>query len=380
MNIVRLSEEHYDELLQLLNCAFSKKNGKPCDFEKDIPKMWGRDDEHMGKHLGIFEDGKLVSCIGIYPYTVKIGGSELKFASTGNIATYPDYEGRGYMTALINAAMEEICSLGLDAIRLGGQRTRYNRFGFETAGQRLIFEFTVKSRLLSLYGDIGVVFKKIAPSDKEDIEYARELYNSCEISVYRDSESAYQTMTMWSCTPYIAYIGEERIAYLSAKPNEAFVAEIFAKDTDSLVKALCAWVKRCGVTVSVPYPAYRTEDLLMLSYCCDSIKITSPCMFRVMNFVSLTDALMKLKASYKKLPLGELLIDIEGYGKIRLYSDEGGVGCEHTDRECSLTLGPLEATRLLFGPTSPELVVRDVPEQASAWLPLPLSWNGQDRV
>jgi len=45
---------------------------------------------------------------------------------------------------------------------------------------------------------------------------------------------------------------------------------------------------------------------------------------------------------------GELLIDVQGYGRIRLYSDENGAGCEHTDRECALTVRVLEATRLLF--------------------------------
>ena len=65
------------------------------DFLRDIPKMWVRDDAHMGKHIGIFEGDRLVAAMGIYPFDALVGGVPLRFATTGNIAVHPMLRGAG---------------------------------------------------------------------------------------------------------------------------------------------------------------------------------------------------------------------------------------------------------------------------------------------
>ena len=99
-----------------------------------LPKMCVPDDEHMGKHQAIKENGKNVAVAGIYLLPVKIAGKELMFSTVGNIATAPEVEGKGYMSTLVKEAMQELERLGADASRLSGDRQRYNRFGYEVAG------------------------------------------------------------------------------------------------------------------------------------------------------------------------------------------------------------------------------------------------------
>ena len=64
MEIKRLTVDHYDELLDMLNYTFGHKYGRPMDFIAEQPKMWVRDNEHMNRHLAIFEDGKLACIVG----------------------------------------------------------------------------------------------------------------------------------------------------------------------------------------------------------------------------------------------------------------------------------------------------------------------------
>ena len=90
MEIKRLTAEHYDELLELLNYTSGNKYGKPVDFLSAQPKMWVRDDEHMGCHFGAFEDGRLCAVVGVYPLMTVIDGEKFLFATTGNVATHPD--------------------------------------------------------------------------------------------------------------------------------------------------------------------------------------------------------------------------------------------------------------------------------------------------
>ncbi|MBQ5930028.1 MAG: GNAT family N-acetyltransferase, partial [Clostridia bacterium] len=126
MELRRLKAEDYDSLLDLLNKVFSIKNQRQVDFEKDLPKMWARTDEQMGKHFGVFEDGKLVSALGVYPLPTIIDGEEFMFSTVGNIATDKEYEGKGYMSQLIDVAMQELKDIKADVSRLGGLRKRYN--------------------------------------------------------------------------------------------------------------------------------------------------------------------------------------------------------------------------------------------------------------
>ena len=134
MEIRRLKADDYDELLSLLNGVFANKYGREMDFLSEQPRMWKRDDASMGKHIAVFEDGRMVSVVGIYPLPVFIGNEKLNFATTGNVATLPEYEGRGYFTKLFSMAMEEVKKMGIDVARLGGARQRYARFGFEPSG------------------------------------------------------------------------------------------------------------------------------------------------------------------------------------------------------------------------------------------------------
>ena len=142
--IKKLTAEHYDELLALLNYTFGNKNGKEVDFLTEQPKMWVRDDAHMGRHLGVFEDGKLCAVVGVYPLQTVIDGEKILFATTGNVATHPEYEGRGYFNALFCEAMKELESMNADAARLGGARQRYERFGYESCGASYLFNFNAK--------------------------------------------------------------------------------------------------------------------------------------------------------------------------------------------------------------------------------------------
>ncbi|MBE6670297.1 MAG: GNAT family N-acetyltransferase [Ruminococcaceae bacterium] len=190
MEITRLKKENYDELIALLNEVFSNHNKRESDFEKDLPKMCVRDDEHMQKHFGIFADGRLVAAIGVYPLRIDIAGERLLFSTVGNVATHPDYEGRGYMNALLEHAMSELDSIGADASRLGGLRHRYNRFGYEMCGSRYSVSFNGQNRKnwFSGKGD-DVIFKKIEASDLEMLKRACKLQKSCMLAVERSAEN-----------------------------------------------------------------------------------------------------------------------------------------------------------------------------------------------
>lgn len=380
MEIQRLKTEHYDELLSLLNFVFTRKNKREMDFEKEMPKMCVRDDEHMGHHIGIFDGERLVACMGIYPFEVIVAGEKLLFATTGNIAVHPDHEGRGYMGKMMDAAMAELDRLDVDAARLGGLRSRYNRYGFEACGSNYGFAFTEKNRLRyfpDFKGD--VTFKRIGKDDANDLAFTVELYNKGKISLSRTESNAFSCLTMWQNIPYIAYRGDKPIAYICADPSGRSIAEMDAIDTKSLADTVCAWQSKVNSSINFYRQAHEIDSIRLFSAACESFSVYSPSHFKIRRWDRVIDAFMKLKASYSPLAKGELCIGIAGYGNLLIFSGADGVGCRLSDRAPDLTLDPLVASRYFFGPLPP-VCAADTSALAEAWFPLPLSWNGQDRL
>lgn len=377
--VVRMDVTHYDEVIGLMNEVFTRKNGRPMDFAYELPNMCVRDDAHMRKHFGILADGRLVAALGVYPLPARIGGEELLFCTVGNVVTHPDYEGRGYMSALLARAMEEVAALGVDVARLGGLRPRYNRYGFEMAGASYTFTLTEKHlrAYLSGRGD-GVSVAPIDGCDRAAVDFCTELYNASPIAVTRTEQTAWRTMTAWRAKPFLAVRDGRPIGYLCVFPDGS-VAEQGGVNTDALVDTLCAYARTADAPLTFSLPPYRVEAIRVFYRACASVNMSSPSHFFVRNFEKLAHALMRVKASMAPLPQGELLLGIEGYGTLRLFSDGDAFGCERTERTPTLTLDRLTATRYLFGPLAPQLTA-DADAFAAALLPLPLGWCGQDRV
>lgn len=383
MELRHLNKNDYDELIGLLNYVFGRKNKREMSFEADLPGMCRRTDAAMNKHIGVFEDGKLVAALGVYPLPCKINGEEFLFSTVGNVATHPDFEGKGYMGLMMKEAMKELERIGADASRLGGARQRYNRFGYETAG--IAYNFTINSHNTKhAFGKIAdYSFEKIAREDEDALLYVKSLHETEKIYAERSGDDAcfgvYASAVAWQASPYIVKKDGRRVGYISVAKDEVTVSELYTESEDDFIEILVAYQRKIDAQISVRLPEYRTELIKRLAaFACD-MSISPVCHFKIINFVKIADALMKLKASYRDMPSGEFIINIDGYGSIRLFSEGGRVGAEMTDAPAQLTLGRLEATRLLFG-HMPAAALANVPQCANAWLPLPLYWNLQDRV
>ena len=245
MEIRRLKKEDYDELLSMLNKSFAAVRNRPVDFLRGQPKMWVRDDEHMARHLGLFEDGKLCSVVGIYPLTLRVGDTLLRFATTGNVATLPEYAGRGYFTKLFSMAMEEAEREGYDALRLGGQKQRYGRFGFEDLGVLYQALFSEKNRAAfpqETYTD--VTFERLTRESYEDLAYVRNLSakSPCYVERYATDRErdVYLVLHSKYSEAYVAKRGGKPIGYLSASDGGENVGEIRGEDTDAIFSVACA--------------------------------------------------------------------------------------------------------------------------------------------
>jgi predicted N-acetyltransferase YhbS len=385
MEIRRLKKEDYDELLSMLNKSFAAVRNRPVDFLRGQPKMWVRDDEHMARHLGLFEDGKLCSVVGIYPLPLRVGDTLLRFATTGNVATLPEYAGRGYFTKLFSMAMEEAEREGYDALRLGGQKQRYGRFGFEDLGVLYQALFSEKNRAAfpkETYTD--VTFERLTRESYEDLAYVRNLSakSPCYVERYgtERERDVYLVLHSKYSEAYVAKRGGKPIGYLSASDGGENVGEIRGEDTDAFFSVACAWQARVGKTIRIPMAPWENEVLSHMARIAEGVQILSPSKFKLLHPDRVIDAFLKLKQRLAPLPEGELCMEIRGFGAMCLSVKSGAAECRCVQgHQAELCLSPADAARLVFGHL-PAALIAQLPPYAAAWFPLPLSWNFMDFV
>lgn len=379
VEIIRFHAGEYHACFDVMNRAFqTAKPGHP-DFRDILPKMCADDDEHMGKHFGIRRDGKICAVLGVYPLPVTVAGVKLMCSTVGNVATLPEESGKGYMSLLLDEAMVELERIGADFSRLGGLRERYNRCGYEKSGTNYSFSMTVRNA--GKLADPSVTFRAFGESDTAEIAYAQKLFYRGGIAADRlDDHNFYLSLIAWKNVPWAAYDAEgSMIGYLSVSADGKNIAEVYAESPARFAAILGAWCLQQNAQISFPLQAWQAEETRILSAVCDTFTLGSPCHFFIRHWDKVTDALMKLKASYNAMPEGEMILGIEGWGNLKLYVRGGSAGACRTEEAAPLTLDRLAATRYLFGPLPHVCAGADMP-MASAWLPLPLSWNLQDRV
>ena len=139
MKIERATAKDRSELLSFLLGVFRAGRPDHPPFEDIYPDLFLEDDEVLGRHAIIREDGRIVACVGTYLIPVQLGGCRVMTAGLGQVATAPAVCGKGCMTALINHELDRCRDEGALVAWLGGRRDRYAHFGFDDTG--LLYDY-----------------------------------------------------------------------------------------------------------------------------------------------------------------------------------------------------------------------------------------------
>ena len=405
--IERLRAGDYDELLAMMNRVFRKPEGNTFDIF--LPVMWERDDERMSKHLAIRADGKIAAVVGIYPLPAVVAGIPVAFSTIGNVATLPEYEGRGMMKRLMTEAVREAKETGLEVARLSGARQRYNRYGFDKAGVDHLFRLRPKN-LLDFYGgkrlesgetvyagspfsggvgfERALTFRQVGPDDGDLLSRVMELQKQSEIYALRgDAKQFFKTLSAYKSKILAAIDREGDVTgYLCASESGADIVEHRAGTPFDAYRMICEWLLCSGVgELTVRTASFETELNRLLGRICESWTTSEPSMFNPLRWENLLRGLLKIKAKYTAVPETELTLKVEGDGIFTFR----GAECRETDNAPDLALSHLDAVRFLLG-SLPAQSVADIADAdgltqdqklyIQSVFPLPLWWCNQDRV
>ena len=390
MKIEKLIASDFDELLDTMNVCFSHGQER-YTFLDTLPAMWRHDDTTMGRHVAIRDGKRVAAAVGIYPLPTRVAGHDVLFATVGNVGTRPEYRKMGYMKALMTESMEELKRIGADVARLGGLRQRYNRYGFEKAGQN--FSFTISAKNLRDYYDSSLghegeykptfTFRPIARDDDAALSFAQTVYaNALQHTDRGDNRRFYDVTHAWKCTPWLAISPDGMpVGFLSNYPNSGRITEHYALTPTVEYQMLLDWLNFNNFdSISFATAPWDVELNRLAGKIAEGINVTTADNFKIIHFAKVAMAMLAAKATYASIPDGQFTLSIIG-GETIQYKD--GLFKAVDNIASDLTLNNLDATRFLFGPLPPSSVC-DIPATirpvVDALLPLPLWWNYQDRV
>ena len=379
-NIMQLALNDFEEATDLLNYVFSQAYG-PHDFGQLLPKLYRPTEERMRCNYGIRHRGMLVAIAGVFPLTWQVGAATLRVAGIGGVATHPRHRGKGLMGAVVSHCVAAARAAGYQLSWLDGLRRRYRHFGYERCGTEISFHLTPRDFAGAGIDAAGLQFRRLQEGDALLGEVQR-LHARQQVHWRRPAAELLSICASWDAVPYAALDGGEFAGYLIAGRDPTRVSELVAVDAAAAAREAAGWCttrgdRRIAVAVS-PWQTVAARSLgapadQTAQRCCGN--------WQVFDWPALLAALLGERARGGALSDGEVVIEIVGAARLRLWVDGTAAGCTATADPPQASLDPVTAMRALFGPLPAHLAGSvALPATVESWCPLPLHIPAADRV
>jgi predicted acetyltransferase len=270
------TDEDIEQYFELMRNVFGEEAGVDKLAKKLIdyhPTMTLKD------FFVIKHKGRIVSTINLIPVTWSIGGILLRVAEMGNVATLPEYRGKGLIRRLVDEFHKEVKDQAYDLAIIEGIPYFYRQFGYEYAVPLLE---EIRMRLDQIPDGKSKI--KIRPFTQKDIPRAMKLLAQSQrkfhVHSVRDKavwEMQEKTSIASDPEPFQAFAVEEErklIAYFRMRENpkekELILTEI--TEVDQLAaQAILVFLKNFGVqrgleilSAHISYEEPLTEHLVAL--------------------------------------------------------------------------------------------------------------------
>ena len=277
LKIRLIKENEFEDLMKLMNTAFSFVNEEE-KFEHILPKLYYKENKDM-IHYGVFIDNVLVASVGLYFMTFKSKYSSLKVGCVGAVSTHHEYRKNGYFSLIMKKIISYSKRHNFDMLFLSGNRFRYNHFGFENGGRKMIIG--VSQRTKHVLKSDGFEVLELEKNNIDDINACLSLYSKQPQHILRTTDNFYNHVISWNCNPFVVKVAGEVVGYYSIKDNNHVCECVFKhKYLDTMLHACLA--ERNEVYIELPYSVYSNKLVSKV----DMYEIQYNLMYNVLNWES----------------------------------------------------------------------------------------------
>jgi predicted acetyltransferase len=368
--------EDYEDIIDFGNYVFS------LDFPSLLPKLYKGHRETSHYHYVVKENNKIKAMVGSFPLGLQVGEAYLKGRGIGTVSVHRYSRGSGYMKSLMDTAVGEMKAEGCDFAVLGGQRQRYEYWGFTPCGVNLNLNFN-SSNTKHYKANIEDAYKfaEYNESMKNDLEKAVDLYNLQAVHAGRDKNNFIEICNSWNNRVLFVYNSDEFIGYLCTSENGESISEMLLINPEEIDKVIVSYMRFFALkNTSIVLYMHRAKEFMKLVSFCENYSINNSANIYVINYLKVIKAFMNLKNSITPLIEGVLVIEIEENGRYKLEVKNGVVSVEETDMPYDIALSHLEASSLLFSHSSFVNLICTANPLMKSWFPLPLFYPSLDNV
>lgn len=342
----RANTEEYEDIIDFINYVFSQDQC-PHDFKKLLPKLYEEGKNYAGYHYLVKEEEKIKALVCAMPVSYRIGKSSLKACCIGMVSVHPYARSKGYMKELMSSVIEELDRQGFQYIFLGGQRQRYEYFGFEPAGIQIGLDIT-DANIRHCFKELDALPVRIIPLEEGGLTgKAYSLYEKEKIRVIREKEEFYDILCTWQAKPYAVLWNAEFIGYLSLR-QDGGIAEFLLEEADYypyVLKALFSFTGKEKHSFAVsPLERDKINALMDIA---ESVRINTSENYRIRDWEAVIGAFLEVKAAAELLAEGSVTLAVDET-VLEITVKENEVLVHRREREPDLAFTALQATALLF--------------------------------
>lgn len=372
----RGTPDMYDDLMDFMNYVFGF-DGNGEDFKKILPKLYDPERDPCRSNYVVTENGKLKAAIGAFDSKLSVGGEILPCRGIGNVAVHPYSRGKGYMKDCMKMALDGMIADGIALSVLGGQRQRYQHFGYESVGQ----EYSVgvdRGNLRRAFEGVPMAefeFRDVGASDTDLVAKMAALHAARPMHMVREPEDFYTVARSWRSNVTAILKGGEFRGYFVGGLQELTLA-----DPDDLTDVVRNYVAKRG-EISLGIAGWDTATVAKLAEFGGRPSLHGCYMCNILDYPRVIGVLLRFKASREELGDGALSLFIRGFAgdvKVRIEVKDGRPSVEETEGDCDLELGHLDAMSFLLGVFSPERFA--LSPAVRSWFPLPFYVDTADHV
>lgn len=338
-------------------------------FEQILPKVYApcADGAHL-QTLAVDSEKGIRGMIGVMPGTLHAGDDILKTGFVGTVSVHPEARGEGIMKKLMAVTLEDMQNDGIDMALLGGQRQRYEYFGYVQGGAE--YEFTVGGgnirHALKNVDSSAVKFEAVCSgSDFEQqlkaLHESRPLY--FERNDFRTCCISYLNRL------YAAVMDGRAIGWIvcSGRETRENITEIMADSPEHFDAVLKAWIEQndLGHAVFV-LPDSERRLVRHVSRYAGATNYRHSASIRILNHANVIEKLLRVKAGYTYVADGRISFDIDGE-RFSVEVREGKV-CIGECGDNPIRMSQFEADMAILFPHDYE----GKPRMPEGWFPLPV--------
>jgi predicted N-acetyltransferase YhbS len=371
--IRHLKLEEFDAFMRFLERCYGFS---PGEFESYCPHRYRSSRELCDSAYVVDRGGEIVSHVGLYPIEVVVEGVVMRIAGIGAVGTLPTARGKGYMTRLLYRVIDEMRAQNYPISWLGGDRQRYNAFGWERAGMTYDLSFSRRS-----LDRAGVKPARVEARFADEAVDVVARYQDLANYYSRRPDLALQLrkagLRIWTTGDGYAIVSGHAYGALS-------IMELVSASGQepAMIRALLDWTGRDEISWEIPaWDAGRLADLMP---CATGWRAGGWSMYRIVDLPGLL-TLMKPVLARRAAPLRDwsLSIGIREHDRTdvaTLVVRDGSIEIT-ADRSAEqyVEWSSVEAARVLLG--GPPVAARnDVQPVLAALLPLPVYVPHLDHV